>query len=280
MLLNHVYTSQINQLRALLTGESVKILQSPSGISAFIFTFGYQIAALTSFGIVSVAVFRKNLLIQLLVFIFCVLLIFWGMSRSVLVVLALSVGTFWVLFYRIKTVIIFAALFSVVMLLSSSIQNLAGGRKQNIFAKNEKHVKENRSGLAVENLKIIADNPLGLTWTGKTWEQVARYNPTFKLGESGLVTSHNAYLMFITYLGIVPGLIFLLLFYQRIIRIFWLIAGQVRKPENALLVSLCFSLFAISLNSFFHNDWLLGGSGPTLFLYFGVLHLARLQGIR
>ena len=129
-----------------------------------------------------------------------------------------------------------------------------------------------------ENVKILAANPFGLIFEGKTWDDVAGRNPVFRIGQSGLVTSHNSYLMFITYLGLVLGGGLLFLIYRKVIKITWVALNHVKDRDYALLVCLCFSFLAISINALFHNEWLLGsGCGPTLFLYFSVLHLYNLK---
>lgn len=275
MLLNHMYPGPVNILRKLLTGETV--IQSPSGLTVFVFSFGYQLASLVTFLVIACSTFRKNLIIQIITFAVCLALILFGMNRSVLVVFSFSVAAFWLLYYRAKAVMIFGALIGLVVLFSSDIQELSSGRKQNILSKNERDAKENRDDLMLENLEIIADNPFGLIFYGKTWDDVASRNPAFKRGETGLVTSHNAYMMFLTYVGILPGLMLLFLIHRKIGKIFWAAILHIRKKENALLVSICFSFLAVSMNPFFHNEWLIAGSGPIIFLYFCILQLAKIQ---
>ncbi|MNR25063.1 hypothetical protein D3C85_1421860 [compost metagenome] len=129
-----------------------------------------------------------------------------------------------------------------------------------------------------ENIKILVANPYGLIFADKTWEDVAGRNPVFRIGQSGLVTSHNSYLMFITYLGLVLGGGLLFVIYRKIIKITWIALSHLKDKDYALLVCLCLSFLAISINALFHNEWLLGsGCGPTLFLYFSVLHLYNLK---
>lgn len=275
MLLNHLYPEQIIALRSLLVDEVVR--QTPSGISPSIFSFGYQLSALVSFAVIASICFQKHILIKVAIFILSIVLILYGMNRSVLVSFAFSVGLFWILYYRFKTLLIVGGLICCGLLFKSFIEDLSTGRKQNILAKNEMNVKENREDLMIENLKIIADNPYGLAFYGKSWTDVAKRNPAFRMGEEGLVTSHNAYLMFITYLGIVVGSLFLWLFYKKIISIFWCAVMHIRNRENALMISLCFSFLAVSINSFFHNEWLLAGSGPTVFLYFCIIQLSEIK---
>ncbi|MEJ6981364.1 O-antigen ligase family protein [Pedobacter sp. P351] len=275
MLLDHLNPVQITALRSMLLGEVAK--QTPSGIAPYIFTFGYQLSALVSFAVISAICFRKHILIIVIVFGLSLVLILYGMNRSVLVTFSLSVGLFWILYYRFKALLFVGILICFGLLFRSSIEDLSTGRKENILAKNEKNADEHRESLMIENFKIIADNPFGLAFYGKSWTDVAKRNPAFRLGFEGIVTSHNAYLMFITYLGIVVGGLFLWLFYQKIASIFWRALLHIRKRENALMISLCFSFLAISLNSFFHNEWLLAGSGPTIFLYFCIMQLSKIQ---
>lgn len=277
MTLNHFYPTQIDQLRTLLVGGE-PVQQSPSGITVFVFSFGYQIAALATFATIAVTVFKKNIAVLFLVLGVCGYFILYGMNRSALVAVGFSVALFWFLYYRYKIVLIFGLLAALAVGFSSSIEELSSGRKQNILSKNERATEGNRDDLMTENIKILADNPYGLIFHGKTWADVAMHNPVFKVGEHGLVTSHNAYLMFITYLGIVVGGLLLFFIYQKIIKITWFAIHHLRGKEYALLICLCFSFIAISINALFHNEWILGsGCGPTLFLYFSVLHLYRIK---
>lgn len=274
MLLNRVYPAEIILLRSLLTGELIK--QSPSGITPYIFSFGFQLSALVSFLVIASIAFRTHVLVKMLAFGTAVILILYGMNRSVAVVFGISVGLFWLLYYRMRTVFLVSALVGLSLIFKSEIADLSSSRGENILAKNSMNSDEHRSYLMLENLKIIADNPFGIAFSGKTWNEVAGLNPVFRMGDEGLITSHNCYLMFVTYLGILVGGILLWVFYRKIGAVFWDALHHVRDREYALLVTLCFSFFAISLNSLFHNEWLLG-SGPTLFLYFSILHLSKLM---
>jgi len=271
MLLDHGYPTIATIIRQKLTGEMVK--QSPSGITPYIFSFGYQLAALTPFVVISSAVFKKGIVLKFLAFSSSLIFIFYGMNRSVLVIFLFCILLFGILYYRLKFTILLAAFGLVGALFMSSIQDLSSGGPENILTKNEQSSDENRMQLMTENLKIIADYPYGLMFYGMSWYDAAKEYPTFKRGEAGFVTSHNAYLMFITHLGIVIGTLFLFILYERIIYIIIFALKNIRDPDNALLVCLCFSFLSVSINPFFHNEWLLRGSGPTLFLYFGVIHL-------
>ena len=277
MILNHYLPSQIDSLRSILKGGEL-IIQSPSGISANVFSFGYQVAALCSFAIVAVTVYKQKVVVALLVLALSIYVILYGMNRSAFVAVGCSVILFWVLYYKHKVVLIFAFIAILAFSFKTTINDLSSGRKQNILSKNERGGDGNRDELMKENIKILAANPFGLIFEGKTWDDVAARNPVFRIGQSGLVTSHNSYLMFITYLGLVLGGILLFLIYQKIIRITWIALYHIKDKDYALLVCLCLSFLAISINALFHNEWLLGsGCGPTLFLYFSVLHLYNLK---
>jgi len=275
MLLNHAYGDVIIALRSVLVGEIVK--QTPSGSTPWIFSFGYQLAGLCCFSVIGVNVFKKHWTLRVLVLAIAILLIFFGMNRSALVVFMATGALFCLLYYRFKTIILLAGLFGLSVLFKSSIEDLSTGRKQNILAKNEMNPNEHRSSLMIENLKIIADYPFGVAFSGKDWKDVALHNPAFRIGEEGFITSHNAYLMFITYLGIPLGLLLLWFMYQKIFKVFLFALFHIRKREYAMLIALVFAFMAVSLNSFFHNEWLLAGSGPTLFLYFATLHFYNLH---
>ncbi|WP_214225533.1 hypothetical protein [Pedobacter sp. B4-66] len=277
MVLNHHLPTQIDRLRSMLIGGEL-ILQSPSGITANVFSFGYQIAALTSFAIIATTIFKQKKIVLLLVLGVSGYVILYGMNRSALVAVGCAVMFFWMLYYRFKVVIIFGLLAALAFGFRTTIEELSSGRKQNILSKNERGQEGNREDLMAENIKILADNPYGLIFEGKTWDEVAGRNPVFKIGAQGLVTSHNAYLMFVTYLGVVVGGILLFFIYQKIVKITWFAIHHLRDKDYALLVCLCFSFMAISINALFHNEWLLGsGCGPTLFLYFSVLHLYNIK---
>jgi len=264
-------------LRSLLVGEQV--LQAPSGISTTIFTFGYQMAALTPFLVVSTILFRKNWFFSLLIFGFAVALIFLGMQRSVLLAFGLVLGLFFLCFYKAKSILIFGLICGTFFIAQSSIEQFSEGKKQqNILNKNVENAKgkEERGDLMTENLAIIADYPFGLVFYGKTWNDVVQHNFVYKKGPI-VISSHNAYLMFITYLGPLLSFIFLILLYQKVGKIIFYAFLNVKEKKNALLICLCCSFIAISVNSFFHNEWLLATSGPTLFLYFAILQLSKIR---
>jgi hypothetical protein len=146
--------------------------------------------------------------------------------------------------------------------------------KNNILTKNEaKQANDyNRADMALENLKVYADYPFGLIFYGKSWEEVTYRNPLFTFG----LSSHNAYLMFFTYLGPFLSLGLLGAIYYRIVRLFRETIKHIRLKPNALLLPLFFSFIAISLNALSHNAWLISADGPTLFLYFAILQSAKI----
>lgn len=273
MILNHFFPSRIDSLRSILKGGEL-IIQSPSGISANIFSFGYQVAALCTFALVGITLYKQKIAVMVLVLVGSIYVILYGMNRSAFVAVGAAVLFFWLIYYKHRVVLIFGFFAILAFSFKSTINELSSGRKQNILSKNERGGDGDRDDLMRENIKILAANPYGLIFEGKTWNDVAGRNPVFRIGQSGLVTSHNSYLMFVTYLGLVLGGVLLLLIYGKIIKISWIAISHIRDIEYALLVCLCFSFLAISINALFHNEWLLGsGCGPTLFLYFSVLHL-------
>lgn len=274
LLLDHKYN--VISIRSFLVGQTA--VQSPSGIAVMIFTYGYQLAAFTAFIAIISATYKNSLLMHLFSVSLCLILILYGMQRSSLIAFMSSLMLFWIFYYRYRAVLIIALVLIASVFLNSYIHELSTGKQQNIFSKNEKSKSagENRAGFVTENFKIISDYPFGLIISGRTWNDVVKRNPVYR-NTPTIVSSHNAYLMFITYLGIVPGLVFLFLIYRKIVKISWFALKYIRDKNNALLVGLCFSFLSVSLNSFFHNEWLLGASGPTLFLYFSILHLYSLQ---
>jgi hypothetical protein len=150
--------------------------------------------------------------------------------------------------------------------------NLGGA--ENILTKNEHNDASNdRSGLAMENLRIYTEYPFGLIFYGKNWGDVIYRDYVFSSG----ITSHNAYLMFFTYLGPFAGIGLLLAIYYKPIQLFLGAVRFIRKKENALMICLCFSFIGICLNALSHNPWLLSADGPTVFLYFSILQLHHIQ---
>ena len=272
MLLDHYYHSTILNVRERLIGGFV--LQSPSGIAAQIFTFGYQLAALTSFLFVYVFVYKKSLLMKVTVLIFCLTCIFLGMQRSVLVTFFVSGILFLVYYYKLRAVLIIGGGAIVGAFLYLVVLQNQGEGYNNILAKNERNANEDRGSLAIENLKVYTNYPYGLIFYGKKWKEVVRGNAVF--GYEG-ITSHNAYMMFITYLGPFIGITILVLIYRKIVRIFRFALQNILLEEYALLISLCFAFLAASLNSLFHNAWLVNANGPTIFLYFAVLHCYKIN---
>ncbi|WP_182954450.1 hypothetical protein [Pedobacter gandavensis] len=273
MVLNHFLPARIDQLRGTLLNDT--ILQSPAGLALTQFNYGYQLAALVSFLFVITQVFRLNIVLKVLAFIVCIIFIYLGMNRSVFVTFLSSAFLFVVFYYRYKSIFIISAAVLIGFISYSFIIKENFDAKNNILAKNEGKGANyyNRVGMSEENLKIYADYPFGLIFYGKNWRDVTYRNSTFNTG----LTSHNAYLMFFTYLGPFLGLGLLLFLYYRVGKIFFGVLFKIRRKENALLIGLCFSFLGVSINAFSHNGWLVSADGPTLFLYFSILHLVKIQ---
>jgi len=269
MLLNHIFPSQIDAVRVFLTGYTPGF-QSPSGISQYIFTFGYQAAAFTSFVFTYGIIYYRPLIVKLLILVSVLLIIYFGLQRSVLVTFGLSSVLLLVFFYRLKAVWILSVVALIGILVFSTVTEKTKNY-DNIFAKNERNPSGGRSELVAENLKILTEYPYGLIFHGKSWKEASRNSPVFSSG----ISSHNAYLMFVTYLGPFLGIGFLLALYHKIWRIFKFTFANLYDIRIALLVCLSFSFLSVSLNSLSHNAWLLNGNGPTIFLYFAILHFGR-----
>lgn len=271
LLLNQFLGSSIEVVRAKLLGAP--IAQSPSGIATAIFTFGYQMAALTGFLFVYALKMKWNIALKLLILIICLAFIYFGMQRSVIVTFVGSVLLFLVFYYKARAVYILGLLVLTGVIISSrfNLQDTSAGAQDNVLAKNERNAErgENRSGLVFENLNIYSDYPYGLIFYGKNWGDVTQDSLIFRNG----LTSHNAYLMFITFLGPFLGIGLLILVYFKIYKIFKEVLANIRSNENSLLICLCFAFIAVSMNSLFHNGWLLNGNGPTVFLYFAIMQL-------
>lgn len=273
MVLNHFFPARIDQLRSTLLNDT--IMQSPAGLALTQFNYGYQLAALVSFIFVFTHVFRLNILVKLLAFIICVTFIYLGMNRSVFITFLSSSFLFVVFYYRYKSIFIISAAVLIGFVSYAFIIKENFDAKNNIIAKNEgKNANYyNRVGLSEENLKVYADYPFGLIFYGKNWGEVTYRSTIFTNG----LTSHNAYLMFFTYLGPFLGLGLLIFLYYNIGKIFLGVLSKIKLRENALLIGLCFSFLGVSINAFSHNGWLVSADGPTLFLYFSILHLAKIQ---
>jgi len=275
MLLDHQYN--IAGIRSLLVASQVT--QSPSGISLTLFTFGYQMAALTSFLLPFLILYKKNWLLSLILMGLAICFIFFGMQRSVLVAFGAASLLFVLPYYKAKSIIMLLGLVVIVFIGQNYVDGFSSEKdQQNILNKNVKQSNNNedRSDLMTENLKVIADYPFGLIFYNKSWNEVVQHNYVYKSG-SGIITSHNAYLMFITYLGPLLGLLLLLLLYLKISQIIWHSFKHIKHEENTMLVALSCGFLGVSINSFFHNEWLLSGSGPTLMLYFALLHLYNIK---
>ncbi|HKG05946.1 MAG TPA: O-antigen ligase family protein [Pedobacter sp.] len=267
LMLDHFFIN-MSSLRSTLLGEP--IVQSPSGIAVYQFNFGYQVAALAPFAFIYTCVFQKPLLIRGIVLAVCIGFLFLGMQRSAFVAFVICIILFMFFYYKGKAILSVALVGLVCaglyfLVLKDNLDNI-----ENIVTKNEHNdAAYNRSGLLEENLKIYLDYPYGLIFYGKSWNDVIYRNYVFSSG----ITSHNAYMMFLTYLGPFLGLGFLLAIYYRVCAICVYVIKYIRAKENALLVCLCFSFVGVSINALSHNPWLIGADGPTIFLYFGVLHL-------
>jgi len=271
MLANHVYRPQIDSLRATLIGAEVG--QSPAGISSTIFSFGYQLAALVSFLFIAAILFTRSWFIRIAVLMACLTAIYFGMQRSALITFAVTSLVFLLLYYRFKAVPIIGLVVIVSLAFSPFFITKSSGQYDNIFAKNERNAEQDRSALVTENLNIYSNYPLGLMFYGKNWNDVTKYNKIY----AGGLTSHNAYLMFLTYVGPFVGITFLLLLYYKVGKIIKFVLTEIRDPKNALLVCLSLSFLAISLNSMFHNASLIGAEGASVFIYFAILHRYNMQ---
>jgi len=274
LLLDHFYANMA-PLRSSLMGEP--IIQSPSGIAVYQFNFGYQVAALAPFAFIYTCVFHKPLLVRGIVLVICIGFLFLCMQRSAFIAFVACVVLFMSFYYREKAVLsiglvvlVFAGLY--IFVLKDNLENI-----ENIVTKNvHNDAAYDRSGLVGENLRIYLDYPYGLIFYGKSWNDVIYRDYVFSSG----ITSHNAYLMFFTYLGPFLGLGFLIAVYYKICGICFQVIRKIREKENALLVCLCFSFIGVSINALSHNPWLIGADGPTIFLYFGIMHLYWQQQVK
>ena len=266
MFLNHIYRGPVDILRSQLIGSEIG--QSPTGITNVIFSFGYQLATLDTLLYIYVFARNKSLFWKGAVLAFCLAAIYFGLQRSVLAAFLFASFIFFVAYYKAKSLPIMFFI-GIIGIGFSSYFVQETGNYDNIFAKNERKGEENRSNLAVENLKIYTDYPFGLIFYGKNWSDVSRDNAVFRGG----LTSHNAYLMFLTYLGPFIGVFLLLMIYYKHISIFKETLFKIRDPDQVLMVCLCFSFLAVSLNSLFHNAWLVGANSQAVFLYFAILSL-------
>jgi len=271
MVANHFYP-QVDNLRAIILGAPV--MQSPAGISPTEFGYGYQLAAFAPFVLISTFLFNKSLLLKAAVFMLCLLFVFLGLQRSAFVGFVLAVLLFLFFYYGFRAILLagLMAALCVVFL------NVSGGDMMmgtdNILNKNEHNDEaSNRSDLAKENLRIYAEYPYGLIFYGKDWGDVIYRNYTFSAG----ITSHNAYLMFITYLGPFLGIGLLATIYLPLGKIVLKSFRKKHEPGQAMMLCLIFSFISVSVNALSHNPWLFSADGPTLFSFFAILHCYHLQ---
>jgi hypothetical protein len=272
MVLDHSMAGTIDPLRSKLLGEQVK--QSPAGLAVTQFNFGYQVVAITTFAFIASCTFRQNIMVRILVLSACVVCIYLGMNRSAFISFGAAVIIFLFIYYRYKAVFLVATTVIICFGLYTYVLKDNMDEKNNILSKNQaKEANDfNRVNMAAENLKIYADYPFGLIFYGKTWDEVTYRNPMFTFG----LSSHNAYLMFITLLGPFLGLGILWAIYYKTIRLFWQTIKNVKRKGSEIYVALFFAFIAISLNALSHNGWLMSVDGPTIFIYFAVLHHSKL----
>ena len=261
---------EMSYLRGLFMDE--KVIQSPSGLAIYQFNFGYQIAALTPFLFIYTCTFNKSILLKIAALIICLIFLLLGMQRSAFVTFIITSLIFLILYYRFKSIFLISISFFLCGLIYYFTVNDNLDGMSNIIIKNEQNnPAHNRGSLTAENLNIYLNHPYGLIFYGKNWSDVIYRNYIFAEG----MTSHNAYLMFFTYLGPFLGLGLLISIYHKICAIFIKIIKEIKLKENALLVCLCFSFLGISMNALFHNAWLIEANGPTVFLFFCILHLQK-----
>jgi hypothetical protein len=271
MVANHWYP-QINTLRSIVLGSPV--LQSPAGISPTQFGYGYQLAALAPFLLLSTFVFKRNLLIKTLVFVICLTFVFLGLQRSAFVGFTLAVILFLTLFYGFRAFLLLGLMAGLCVSLLSLSGGAMGIGTDNILNKNAHNDEaSNRSDLAKENLRIYSEYPFGLIFYGKDWGDVIYRNYVFSAG----ITSHNAYLMFITYLGPFLGLGLLASIYLPIVKIVLGSFRNLRREGQQVMPCLIFSFLSVSVNALSHNAWLFSADGPTLFSFFAILHYYKTQ---
>lgn len=272
MILDHTMADVIDPLRSMLLGETVK--QSPAGLAVTQFNFGYQVVAITTFAFIVSCTTRQYIIIRVLILAACIICIYLGMNRSAFISFGAGVILFLFIYYRYKAVFLVAATVIICFGLYTYVLKDNMDEKNNILSKNEaKQANDyNRANMAAENLKIYADYPFGLIFYGKTWDEATYRNPLFTFG----LSSHNAYLMFVTLLGPFLGLGLLWAIYYKTVRLFWQTIKKIRQKENAIYVAIFFTFIAISLNALSHNGWLMSVDGPTIFIYFAVLHHNKL----
>jgi hypothetical protein len=274
MVLDHYNQSTVDPLRSTLLGEKVK--QSPAGIAVTQFTFGYQVVSFTTFIFLLTLANRRRLFLQITGFLICLACLYWGMNRSAFVCFSAVSAVYIIAAFRFKGVLLITALVVFTIVASNYAADNNFGGKDNILSKNRaKEANDfNRSDLSAENLKIISDYPWGLIFYNKKWEDVVYKNPTFPSG----LTSHNAYLMFITYLGPILGTGILLMLYLPLA-----LAGMrlIRRPTDyePLLLAVFGAFLALSINALSHNAWLLDADGPSVFFFFCLLYLLKHRSV-
>jgi hypothetical protein len=270
MVLDHSIPGTIDPLRSTLLGEKVK--QSPAGIAVTQFTFGYQVVSFTTFIFLLILAYRRHFFIQLAGFAICLTCLYLGMNRSAFVCFSAVSTAYIMAAFRFKGVLLLVAIVAFTIVVTNYAADNNFGGKDNILSKNEAKEANDfkRTDLSAENLKIIADYPLGLIFYNKKWEDVVYKNPTFPSG----LTSHNAYLMFITYLGPILGSALLLMLYAPLMLVG---VRLIKRPEeyDPLLLAVFGAFLALSINALSHNAWILNADGPSVFFFFCLLHLLR-----
>lgn len=269
---DHYYQDSTDLIRSRLIDDQVK--QSPAGIAPTQFAFGYQVVAFTTFVFVASICYRLNLLFKLICFAICILLLFFGMNRSAFVCFVATSALFILIAFRFKGLVLLTVVALIVGSIYQDIANTPPYNKNNILSKNQaKEADEfNRSQLAVENIKIMEDYPWGLIFYGKTWEEVVYRNPAFPSG----LSSHNAYLMFITYVGPFFGIGILIMLYSLILKTGVQLAAAPLKYDP-MLVALFGAFLALSFNAMSHTAWLLNADGPSIFFFFALMHTIKFQ---
>lgn len=272
MVLDHSYQTVIDPIRSVILGTQIE--QSPAGLAITQFTFGYQVAAFTAFVFVLTYKFKGHILLKIIALVVCGVCIYLGMNRSAFISFIVAAILFLFVYYRFKGVLLVTLTLLIGFLAYTYVIKDNLDDKNNILAKNQaKQANDfNRVDMSIENLKIYADYPFGLIFYGKNWDDVSYKEYFFQFG----LTSHNAYLMFITYLGPILGLGLLGAIYYRIAVLFFLTMKHIRIKNYAMLVCFLFGLIAVSINALSHNGWFLSADGPTVFLYFGTLQCAKI----
>lgn len=243
-----------------------------NGLSPHLFKFGYQIAVLSPLTIIMCFIEKKWhwKIIWIIGGVFSIFALIFAGERSVV----FAVGFVLFLFLYKRKHLGLAILIVLMVLISLFISSKVSIR-QSIFTRlqSEKGEREaiERMRLQLHGLKIAANNPLGLIFTGTDWEEEALSSDVdFTVWHGNIIAVHNGYLVRVISYGWILGIFVILVFLRLFKTMRTLFSQKVNSEEIKYAQAVALSLISVLIQALFHNSSILSfdpTSVTVLFLF-------------